>query len=321
LERGKEIRKSDEIELAGCTFQPFVQPPPNFDEAENNIGDIKGMSGFFRRNEEAKLKQEEEVERQNRMQLRKTGEHLYSNWDPSTKFCKPFKFEHLAKRNFEGRAFDKIISEEREKAKGMFERSIRDLGLREKAKKEEGKAKQQDMFVKQLNNNYGPPILVVEVTNAGGEVDRINIWENDNLVEIGTIYANANGLSGEGREELISVLVGNVKALYESYSGEGAEESGESGESESESGESESGESESGESESGESESGESESEESEDENEDEVDGEEADVVKFKTSNEGINEQEVKEEEEEEEEAAIESEETGEAGGITLADL
>ena len=260
------------------------------------------MSGFFRRNEEAKLKQEEEVERQNRMQLRKTGEHLYSNWDPSTKFCKPFKFEHLAKRNFEGRAFDKIISEEREKAKGMFERSIRDLGLREKAKKEEGKAKQQDMFVKQLNNNYGPPILVVEVTNAGGEVDRINIWENDNLVEIGTIYANANGLSGEGREELISVLVGNVKALYESYSGEGAEESGES--------------------ESGESESGESESEESEDENEDEVDGEEADVVKFKTSNEGINEQEVKEEEEEEEEeAAIESEETGEAGGITLADL
>ena len=302
MERGKEIRKSDEIELAGCTFQPFVQPPPNFDEAENNIGDIKGMSGFFRRNEEAKLKQEEEVERQNRMQLRKTGEHLYSNWDPSTKFCKPFKFEHLAKRNFEGRAFDKIISEEREKAKGMFERSIRDLGLREKAKKEEGKAKQQDMFVKQLNNNYGPPILVVEVTNAGGEVDRINIWENDNLVEIGTIYANANGLSGEGREELISVLVGNVKALYESYSGEGAEESGES--------------------ESGESESGESESEESEDENEDEVDGEEADVVKFKTSNEGINEQEVKEEEEEEEEeAAIESEETGEAGGITLADL
>jgi len=180
------------------------------------MGDIKGMSGFYRRNEEAKIKISEEKERQGRMKLRKTGEHLYKNWDPSTKFCEPFKFENIEARKLDARAAKKKVEEAEKIQAQEASNKEHEAKLRQKANLTGSKARAQDYLAKQLNTHRGPPLLVLELTNALGEINRLSIWEDDNLEQITQVYANANELSEEGKRELFAVLVQNVNALYAS---------------------------------------------------------------------------------------------------------
>ena len=50
---------------------------------------------------DANAKKGEDKERAARMKLRNSQEHLYKHYDPSTKFCEPFKFENTQKRREE----------------------------------------------------------------------------------------------------------------------------------------------------------------------------------------------------------------------------
>ncbi|GMI05312.1 hypothetical protein TrRE_jg6389 [Triparma retinervis] len=214
LERqGTEMMEREERELKEhCTFKP------NLGRREEKGEDVKleevgGMREWMFWNEMAKMKKEEEKEREGKMKFRKTGEHLFEKWDPSMKFAKPFEFKHLEKRGLEEKRFRKTSrmkeSDDRKKQERMKEKA----GLRKSAQKVHKEAKREDWMIKRLNAHVGPPLFVLELKTGEGLIEALYVWKGDDLEEIANQYGAARELSEEGQKELLEVMRLNYEAM------------------------------------------------------------------------------------------------------------
>ena len=222
LERqGTELMQREEKELKEhCTFKPNIRRREEEVE-EVKLEEVGGMREWMFWNEMAKMKKEEEKEREGKMKFRKTGEHLFEKWDPSMKFAKPFEFKHLEKRGLEEKRFQKTSRMKESDEKRKQERMTEKAGLRKSAQKVHKEARREDWMIKRLNAHVGPPLFVLELKTGDGLLEALYVWKGDDLEEIAEQYGATRELSEEGKKELLEVMRVNYEAMIGEGEGEG----------------------------------------------------------------------------------------------------
>ena len=228
--RGKQMVESEEREIKEfCTFKPEIPKMENRasggnEGAEPVLEEITGMKEWMFWNEMGKMKKQDDKARKDAMKLRKSGQHLHECWDPTTKFCKPFKFHGMNNRRLDERKFEKTnrmkASAENRRRKDEEHREK----LKEKCAKVANEAKIEDLLVRRLNKHVGPPLFVLEVTTAEGGEEALYVWENEDLEALSIEYARLRDLSDLGRVELLGAITQNYNAIMEEKGKEAVDE-------------------------------------------------------------------------------------------------